>query len=99
MAADVMQRADVRVVQAGDGLRLALEPLLQIGVGGDVLRQDFDGDGAIQSRIPRPVHLSHAPGSDRSEDFIRAEPGAFNQSHLVRLSVLMPLSPILAVTW
>ena len=34
---DVVERADVRVVQAGDGLRLALEPLLEVGVGGDVL--------------------------------------------------------------
>ena len=34
---DVVQGANVRVVQAGDGLRLALEPLLQIGVRGDVL--------------------------------------------------------------
>ncbi len=32
LGADVIERADVRVVQAGDGLRLALEPLPQIGV-------------------------------------------------------------------
>ena len=32
LGADVMERADVRVVQTGDGLRLALEPLLQVRV-------------------------------------------------------------------
>ncbi len=32
LGADVVQRADVRVVQAGDGLRLTLEPLLEVGV-------------------------------------------------------------------
>ena len=34
---DVMERADMRMVQAGNGLRLALEPLFEIGVGGDML--------------------------------------------------------------
>ena len=37
LLADVMQSANVRVVQAGDGLGLALEPLLEVGVSGDVL--------------------------------------------------------------
>jgi len=30
--ADVVQGADVRVVQTGDGLRFTLEPLLEVGV-------------------------------------------------------------------
>ena len=34
LAADVIERANVREVQAGDGFRLALEPLLEIGVRG-----------------------------------------------------------------
>ncbi len=51
---------DVRVVQAGDGLRLALEPLLQIGVRGDMLGEHLDGDGAVESGIPRLVDFSHA---------------------------------------
>ena len=45
------------VVQAGDGLRLALEPLLQIGVRGDMLGQDLDGDGAVQAGVAGFVRL------------------------------------------
>ena len=33
LGADVVERADVRVVQRGDRAGLALEPLFQIGVG------------------------------------------------------------------
>ena len=47
LGADVMERANVRVVQAGDGLRLALEPPLQIRVRSDVLGEHLDGDGAV----------------------------------------------------
>ena len=68
-----MERADVRVVQAGDGLRLTLEPLLEIGVGGDVLGEDLDGDGSIEPRVPRFVHLSHAAGPDGGHDLVRPE--------------------------
>ena len=32
LVADVVQRADVRMVQRGDGLRFALEALLHLGV-------------------------------------------------------------------
>ena len=55
---DVMERANVRVVQAGDGLRLALEPLLQVGVRGDVLRQYLDGDRAVQAGVAGLVDLA-----------------------------------------
>ena len=51
LVADVVERANVRVVQAGDGLRLALEPLFQIRVRGDVLGEDLDGDGAIEAGV------------------------------------------------
>ena len=61
LAADVVEGANVRVIEAGDGLGLALEALLQIGIRGDVLGQDFDGDGAIESRASCLVNLTHAP--------------------------------------
>ena len=57
---DVVERANVRMVQAGDGLRLALEPLLQIGVGRDMLGQHLDGDGAVEARVVGRVDDAHA---------------------------------------
>ena len=73
VAADVMERANVRVVQAGDGLRLTLEPLLQIGIGGDMLGEDFNGHGAVQAGVAGFVDLAHAPRADGREDLVGAE--------------------------
>jgi hypothetical protein len=52
-----MERADVRVVEAGDGPGFPLEPLLQIGIGGDVFREDLDGDRAVKPRVGCLVDL------------------------------------------
>ncbi len=51
LTADVMERANVRVVQAGDGLHLALEPLLQIGVSGEGVGEDLQGNLAVELRV------------------------------------------------
>ncbi len=76
-----MERANVRVVQAGDGLRLALEALLQIGVGRDVLGQHLDGDRAIQAGVAGLVHFTHAARAEGGLDFIGAEGGAGFERH------------------
>ncbi len=66
----------MRVVQAGDGLRLALEPLLEIRVRGDVLGEHLDGDGAVQPGVTGFVDLTHASRANGREDLVRAEGGA-----------------------
>jgi hypothetical protein len=38
--------------------RFALEPLPAVGIGGKRPRQDFDGDGPVAARVPRPVDLA-----------------------------------------
>jgi hypothetical protein len=59
-----MERANVLVVQAGDGLPLALEPLLQVGVCGDMLGEHLDGDGAVEPGGRRTTtDLPTAPAS------------------------------------
>ena len=63
LVADVVERADVRVRELRDRLRLALEPLAQLRRGGHVRRQDLDGDVAPQARVLRAVNLAHAPGA------------------------------------
>ena len=81
LAADVMKRANVRVVQAGDGLGLALEPLLQVGVRGDMLGQHLDGDGAVQAGVAGFVDLAHPTRANGREALVRAERGAWLQGH------------------
>ena len=66
-AADVVDAADVRMVQRGDRTSFALETGPQFGIVGDLAGQDLDGDSAIEARIPCPIDLAHAaaPSSDR----------------------------------
>jgi hypothetical protein len=48
-----MQGADVRVIQARDGVRLAIEALTLLGITRRVRGQDFDRDCAIQACVSR----------------------------------------------
>jgi hypothetical protein len=73
MLAHVVQGADVRVRQRGDGLRFALEPGAAFRVGTDVSRQDLDGDAAVEAGVAGPVHLAHAACPDGGLDLVRAE--------------------------
>ncbi len=57
--ADVVERADVRVVQAGDGLRLALEASAAFGVGTEFGQQNLDRDRAVEPRVAGLVDLAH----------------------------------------
>ena len=63
----------MRVRQRGDCLDLALEPLFQIRVGGDVLGEHLNGDGAVQAGVPGLVHLAHPLSANGREDFVRAK--------------------------
>ena len=58
------------------GAGLALEPLLQIGIGGDVLGEDFDGDGAVQAHVAGLIDLPHAARAEGGLDLVGAERGA-----------------------
>jgi hypothetical protein len=51
---DVVEGADVRMVQGGYRARLALEPLAELLLCG------LDRDGAAQSRVDRAKHVAHA---------------------------------------
>ena len=58
--ADVVQGADVRVIEGGDRERFALKPGARLRVIEPGGRQDFDRDNAIQPRVARFIHLAHA---------------------------------------
>jgi hypothetical protein len=68
--ADVEKRADVWMIQAGDGARFTLESFAQFGTIRKMRRQNFDGDDAIESRVAGAVHLTHPAGAYAGEDFV-----------------------------
>lgn len=65
----------------GERPGLALKPLLPIGIGGDVRREDFDRDGAIETCVARPQDLPHPAGANERDDFISAESSTRRERH------------------
>ena len=60
-----IQLRDVRVVQRGEQLRLALEAGEAVGVGGKGRRQQLERHLAAELRVGGAVHLAHPAGADR----------------------------------
>ena len=69
----VIQRADVRMIEAGDDVRLAPEALLTIRVIRELPGKCFDGDRAVQACIDGTIDLAHAAGGDQRLYFVGAE--------------------------
>ena len=73
VGADVVERADVRVIQSGNDACFALETLTRGFVDGDVGPQHFDRDGPPQSSVAGPVDLAHPAAADAGFQMIRTE--------------------------
>ena len=63
-------RANVRVVQAGDGASFAVEAFAQLGTICKMRRQDFNGDNSIEASIMGFINLAHSARTDRGEYFV-----------------------------
>lgn len=69
------------MTQCGERLGLTLEALLQVGIAGNVFRQDLDGNCAIETGFGRLIDFSHPAGTNRGGNRIRAKPRARGQRH------------------
>jgi hypothetical protein len=63
LSADVVERADIDMLQRGDRLGFPLQALFQLGIRGKMRRQNLDGDRTVKTRIHGSVHLTHAAGA------------------------------------
>ena len=61
------------MIQAGDGAGLALEALTEVGVFGQMGRQNLDGYGAVEPGVFGLVDLTHPPRSQGRQDFVRTK--------------------------
>ena len=78
---DVVDGADVRVIQRGNRSRFTLEPS-----GGQTIdirshREHFDCHVAVQSCVSPSIDFPHAAGADRRDDFVRTEASAGDERH------------------
>ena len=78
---NIVQRANVRMIELRDGARLAFEARLQVWAGHQRRVQDFDGNGAVKPGVARPIDVAHATGANRRDDLIGSQTGSRNQSH------------------
>src|SRR5579859_606155 len=60
LVSDVVKSADVGMVERRNGAGFTLEALSQFGVFGEMVGQDFDGDGAVEAGVASAVDLTHA---------------------------------------
>ena len=81
VGADVVDRHDVRMVEASCRARFLLEPAQPVGVRGVGGGQHLDRDLAIQPRVVRAVDLAHAPRPDGRDDVVRAKTGSGIDAH------------------
>ena len=79
--ADVVDPADVRMIERGHGAGLPLEAAAQIWVEGDVGPEHFDRDGPIETGIAGAIDLTHSTRAERRSDFVRAKPSAVRKLH------------------
>ena len=68
-----VDRADVRMIERRERARLAREAGAAPGVGGEVQRQDLDGDVATELGVVCAVDLAHAPFAQLAEDAERSK--------------------------
>src|SRR5207342_345298 len=78
---DAVNRADVRMIERGQDLRLALEPRGALRVPGDQIGQDFDRDRSVQAGVAGLVNLAHAAGANCRDNFVGADTGAGGKRH------------------
>src|SRR5579863_2396592 len=76
LSANVVERADIGMLERGNSFGFALHPLFQLRVRGQVRGQNFDGNSAVEAGVPRPIDLAHTTHAERGDDFIRTEFGA-----------------------
>ena len=79
--ADVIERANVGMRELGDGLRLACETKLELGILREFRRQDLDRHLPIEPRIAGTVDLPHPARPDRSDDLVRPQARTGSDCH------------------
>ena len=81
LLADIMQGADVGMVEAGNGAGFAHETFAIFGFPGKMIGEDFDGDGAVKAGVAGAVDFAHAAGAEGGGDLVGTEFGSGGQRH------------------
>ena len=70
MLPDLMNRADIGMIESRGRLRLPLETSQCWGISGDLVRQELQGNKAMQGDVLRLVHHAHAATAQLLDDAV-----------------------------
>jgi hypothetical protein len=73
LAADIVQAADMRVIQGRDRSGLPGEAPAELGIVRQIRREDLDRHATIESGVTGFVHLAHASRADEGDDLVGSE--------------------------
>ena len=73
VTADVVERADVRMIEAGDRASFLLEARMQARVRTQMGRQDLQGHGPAEPGVRGAVNLAHAARANQVGERVRPE--------------------------
>jgi hypothetical protein len=73
LTANIMQNANVWMIQGRDGASFALEALLGLRIFRKMRREYLDGYGAVKARVAGAIHFAHAAGTERRLNFVRTK--------------------------
>ena len=90
LVTNVVERADMRMIEAGDRLRFALEPRPLGGIRRAPRREHLDGDGPIQPSIDGAIHVAHAATAEQIADFVPAQGSAGRNGHVAVAHIIGP---------
>ena len=76
IGADIVDGADVGVVERRGRPRFPLETFQRLRRRGDPVRQHFDRHHPFETRVRGPIHFAHPAGAERADDFVGAEASA-----------------------
>src|SRR5262245_28838842 len=68
LVSDIMNHANVRVVESRYGLRLASKALVDFRLLGNILEKNLDRNIAVKTGISRFVHFTHAARTNGRKD-------------------------------
>ncbi len=81
--ADIVDGADVGMIERGGGAGLAAETFDSLGVMGDIIRQKFESDVAAEAGVGSFVNDAHAAAAEFFEDVVMGN-GTTNDESRVR---------------
>jgi hypothetical protein len=84
LVSDIVQSANIRMIQSRNRSRLSLEPLPHLRDARTGRRQDLDRHGPGKPGVFRAVDLPHSASAQQGDHFIRAEACSGSQRHGVK---------------